>query len=85
MFAALDSQPIKPTLLSTSSQNLLEGGLLPLQEPHWLVIQTPNSDVDPNNNTEDEDDIPLIRLLERMKGGSSIAGGIMVNALNDAD
>ena len=98
MFAALESQPIKPTLLSTSSQNLPEGGLLPLQEPHWLVIQTPedsekestdyqtpNSDVDPNNNTEDDDDIPLIRLLQRMKGGSSIAGGIMVNALNGAD
>ena len=98
MFAALENQPIKPTLLSTSSQNLLEGGLLPFHEPHWFVIQTPedsekesadyqtpNSDVDLNDNTDDEDDIPLIRLLERMKGGSSIAGGITVNALNDAD
>lgn len=100
MFTALDSQTIKPTSLSASSRNLLEGGALPTQEPHWLVIQTPensenkptdplvensDSDLDLNNNTEDEDEIPLMVLAERIKCRSSIAGGMIVNVFNSAD
>jgi hypothetical protein len=49
------------------------------------AAENPDSDPDMNNNTDDEDEIPLMRLVERMKRRSLIAGGIMMNALNEAD